>query len=253
MSDLIDFMFSYGFLMLMAQVACAIHAGRTGRPYFWLMLIIFLPMVGMLAYVAVELLPEFFRSRGARSAAAGVSRILDPEKDYRAALRQVEITNTIETRANLAGQCLRTSRNADALELYRSLLIGIHAEDSDLMLGLARAYFATGDYAGAQNTMDDLRAANPNYRSAEGHLLYARSLEQQGKRDAALAEYESLVGYYPGQEAKTRYANLLKEAGNIEDARRIFEEVRRAVELMPKHARRVQKEWYDLARRNLAV
>jgi hypothetical protein len=46
---------------------------------------------------------------------------------------------------------------------------------------------------------------------------------------------------------------LLSETGSRDAARRLFQEICQAVELMPKHARRLQKEWYDLAKRNLAA
>lgn len=60
-----------GVLFLVVQIACAVHAGRTGRPFFWIYLIVFLPMVGMLAYVFVELVPEMANSRTGRRAAGG--------------------------------------------------------------------------------------------------------------------------------------------------------------------------------------
>jgi hypothetical protein len=240
-------------LLLVAQVICAVHAGRTGRPYYWIMLILFMPMVGMIAYFLIEILPELMRSRTARNTSSGVVRIFDPERDYRAAWRQVQIAGTIENRANLAEQCLRCGRADEAANLYHELMAGFHATDPDLMLGLARADFARQEFTAAQATLEQLRVANPDYRSAEGHLLYARCLELQGKRDEALYEYEALAAYYPGQEARTRYALLLSETGSRDAARRLFQEICQAVELMPKHARRLQKEWYDLARRNLAA
>ena len=49
-------MLSYG-LILLIQIACLIHAGRTGRPYFWFMIILFVPGLGILAYLAVEVIP----------------------------------------------------------------------------------------------------------------------------------------------------------------------------------------------------
>jgi hypothetical protein len=240
-------------LLLVAQVFCAIHAGKTGRPYFWIMLILFVPMVGMITYFLVEILPDLARSRAARSAASGVIRRLDPDRGYREALRQVQIAGTIENRAVLAEQCLRCGRAEEAAALYSELMTGLHATDPDLMLGLARASFAQQDFAGAQAILEQLRAANPQYRSADGHLLYARCLEMQAKRDDALYEYESLAAYYPGQEAKSRYAVLLEQTGRTEEAGRLFEEIRQDVELMPKHARQLQKEWYDFARRHLAA
>jgi hypothetical protein len=96
------------------------------------------------------------------------------------------------------------------------------------MLGLARALFALGDAHETQVTLERLREANPGYASPDGHLLYARSQEQQGKADAALYEYAALVPYYPGQEARARYYG-------------------------PRHQYREQREWYDLAKKHLAT
>jgi hypothetical protein len=240
-------------LLLVAQVLCAVHAGRTGRPYYWIMLILFMPMVGMIAYFLIEILPELTSSRTARSAASGVVRAFNPERDYREAWKRVQIAPTIGNRANLAEQALHCGRAEEAATLYRELLSGLHATDPDLMLGLARAEFGRQDFAAAQAMLEQLRAANPDYRSAEGHLLYARCLEQRGKRDEALYEYEALAAYYPGQEAKSRYALLLSETGRRDAARQLFQEICHAVELMPRHARRLQKQWYEVARRNLAA
>jgi hypothetical protein len=238
-----------GVLLLVAQIACAVHAGRSGRPFFWIYLIIFVPMAGMLAYFFVEIVPEMVNSRTGRQAAAGVGRLIDPEKDYRAALRQVQISETVETKSNLAELCVATKRFAEAAKLYREVLTGLHATDPSLLLGLARAEFGLGNHAEVQAVLEDLRTDNPDYRSPEGHLLYARALELQGKTDAALYEYEALVPYYPGQEAKCRWAALLKEAGRIEEANRLFAEVVQAYDILPRHARREQREWYEFARR----
>jgi hypothetical protein len=241
-----------GVLLLGAQVLCAVHAGRTGRPYFWIMLILALPGAGMLAYFLAEILPEILGGRHARSAASEVVKRLNPEKGYREALRNVEIASTTATRATLAEQCLRSGRTEEAMQLYRDLLTGMHATDPDLMLGLARSHFARGEFAEVQRVLEQLREANPEYRSADGHLLYAQCHERQGDTEAALYEYAALAEYYPGQEAKSRYAALLQQAGRTDEARRLFEEVCRAVDLMPKHARRLQREWRDMAKRHLA-
>jgi hypothetical protein len=45
---------------------------------------------------------------------------------------------------------------------------------------------------------------------------------------------------------------LLAQSGRKADARRLFEEVCQAIDYGPRHQRREQREWYDLARRQLA-
>jgi hypothetical protein len=58
--------------------------------------------------------------------------------------------------------------------------------------------------------------------------------------------------YFAGAEARCRYALLLRRAGHAEQARRLFEEVVRAVDKAGKPFKRDQREWYDIAKHNLA-
>ncbi len=201
-----------GLFLLIADVLCLVHVIKTGRPYYWIFVILGLPPFGMLAYLAFEILPEWSKSRRARQAASGIGRALDPERGLREATQRLLMTPTAENKARLADEFVRAARYDQAVRLYREALTGIHATDPGTMLGLARALFAQRDFAEAQAVLEKLREANPSYNSPEGHLLYARSLELQGRIEAALYEYAALVHYYPGQEARCRYALLLEQA-----------------------------------------
>jgi len=241
-----------GVLVLLAQIACAVHVVRSGRNYIWIYLVVFVPVIGMAAYFLAEILPGLMGSRSARRAASGVGRAIDPGRGLREAQRRVQITPTTENKAALAEEYLRAGKPAEAVALYREALTGIHATDPAMMLGLARALFAEGNAPETQRVLEALRAANPEYNSPDGHLLYARSLEAQGKTEAALKEYQALVVTYPGQEARCRYAMLLQQSGRGDEARRMFEEICQLIDYGPRHQRRAQREWYDLARRSLA-
>lgn len=244
---------AFGVLLLVAQIACAVHVVRTGRSYIWIYIVVFVPIVGMAAYFFAEVMPGLLGSRAARHAATGVVSALDPGRNLREALRRVEITPTVQNKAALAEAYVAARRIDDAIALYREVLTGIHATDPGLMLALARALFAKGEAAETQNVLDRLQEANPGYSSPEGHLLYARSLEQQGKTQEALGEYAALVAYYPGQEARCRYACLLRDSGQPVEARRMFEEVCKLIEYGPRHQYREQREWYEFAKRQLTA
>jgi hypothetical protein len=140
----------------------------------------------------------------------------------------------------LAEEYLAAGQPQDAVALYREALSGIHATDPSLMLGLARALFSLGNTAEVLATLDRLREGNPEYSSPEGHLLYARSLEMEGRTEAALREYAALTVYYPGQEARCRYALLLQMTGRAAEARNLFEEIRKAIAYGPRHQYRAQ-------------
>jgi hypothetical protein len=210
-----------------------------------------LPVVGCLAYLFIEILPEVRHSRAARQAVRDIGALIDPERDLRERAERLAAADTVENRAALADECLRSGRAADAKRLFHSCLSGVHATDHVLMLGLARAQFALDDHAGACATLDRLRAAHPDLDCPDGHLLYARCKEQQGDVEQALTEYAALAAYYPGEEPRCRLALLLQKIGRVAEARTLFDQVIRSVEQASKFYFRAERAWYEVARRNL--
>jgi hypothetical protein len=242
-----------GLLILGAQVLCVTHVVRTGRPFWWIYLIIFAPLVGTIVYLGVEVLPGLYRGPTARQAAARVAKVVDPFRGVRDAWRRLEMSPTVQNKTALAQEYLAAGQPQDAVALYREALSGIHATDPALMLALARALFLLGDTAEVLATLERLREANPEYDSTQGHLLYAQSLEMEGRTAEALYEYAALAAYYPGQEARCRYALLLQMTGRVAEARDLFEEICKAIDYGPRHQYREQRQWYDLAKRELAA
>jgi hypothetical protein len=90
-----------------------------------------------------------------------------------------------------------------------------------------------------------------DYQSADGHLLYARALEESGYTEEALFEYQAVANYYPGAEARARYGLLLDKAGRQAEARVVFAELLTQLKRAPKYVRRVQAEWIALAEKAL--
>ena len=66
-------------------------------------------------------------------------------------------------------------------------------------LGKAQAQFGLNRSADALATLDDLKAQWSDFESAEGHLLYARSLAEVGRIDEALDEYHAVGRIFPAR------------------------------------------------------
>ena len=124
---------------------------------------------------------------------------------------------------------------------------------SRLLLGLAHAHFGLGKHEAAKRSLDELIAANPDFRSTEGHLLYAKTLEALGQHDAALVEYDVLQSSYPGEEARVRRAQLLLRLERRDEARAAFEDLLRRAKAAPKYYRDKEGPWLDEAQRALGA
>lgn len=236
---------------ILLQIACAVHAVRTGRPLYWIFILLIGSYIAVAIYLVAEVLPGVSDSRGARRAVRSLHGRIDPERGKREAARQLELADTKDNRRRLAEQSLAAGDYQQAAELYRSALSGIYATDPHLMLGLAKAQFELGLPQEARKTLDELIAANPDFRSSEGHLLYARAVEAVGDVAAALHEYEALTPGFSGEEARVRHGLLLKRCGDPDAAAALFRETLKRAQHSPRYYRREQRQWIAIAEREL--
>jgi hypothetical protein len=238
-------------LSILVQAGLIVHVIRTGRNQLWIWVLLFLPLAGPVAYVAVEILPELFRSRTAQRTARGFKRAMDPGAELRRYENEVRVAGNVAARQRYAEELIRHQRYDEAIAQYREALNGLYQHDPNLMLGLAQAQFAKGEAAAARATLDELIRLNPQFRSPAGHLLYARALAAEGDMAKALEEYRVLSPSYPGAEAAVRYAQLLDAQGQRDAARQVARELLEQARIAPAHYRRAQREWLEAAQRLL--
>jgi len=238
-------------LSIVLQALLIVHCIKTGRNTIWIWVLALLSYAGVIAYIAVELLPDLFGSRTAKRTARNIGKVLDPQADLRKYENEARVTGNVASQQRYAEELVRQERFDDAIAAYRGVLTGLYEHDPNLMLGLARAQFGKGDAAAARATLDDLIRLNPEFKSAEGHLLYARALEASGDIDKALEEYAVLAPYFPGAEGAVRYAQLLNAQGRASEASKIAQELLERARIAPAHYRRAQKTWLDTAERLL--
>ena len=245
-------LFPVSILLLLIQAALIVHVIKTGRNQLWIWAIFLLPGIGALAYLAAEILPELFGGRTARRAKAGIGRMIDPNRDLRRASAEVEISGNVDARRRLGEELYERNQYDEAVEVYRGGLKGIFEYDPTLLLGVARAQFGKRDHAAARATLELLVQHNPDFKSADAKLLYARTLDAQDALDEAEREYAMLAPGYPGAEARLRYGLLLKRRGKLQEAHRVLKDLLDGARLGPPHYRKAQAEWLERARRELS-
>lgn len=239
------------FVSLAIQVLAIVHVLRTGRDMRWILLLVFLPGIGALIYFFVEVLPELRGSPSARSTARTVGRMIDPKRELRTAELEYERNPTVGTATRLGEALTASGRPDEAIAICERARSGVFEDDPTILSTLASAHFAKKEYAATIAALDRLRATSPNFHSPDGHLLYARALEASGQDERALAEYEALDRYYPGVEARLRHALLEKRLGHTDVARAMLTRILNDARLAPRHFRKAQREWIELAKREL--
>jgi hypothetical protein len=214
-----------GAIVVLIQFCFAFHVLKTGRPYWWIFVIMAFPVMGCVIYYFVEVFPGSREARKASRAARALAKVLEPDADLRRRAEELAICGSVDNKIALAAECMSHQMYADAARLYESCLSGAYAFDGVLLFGLAKAAVEDGDWRQAERAIARLKASAPKLRPLERRLLEARMLQGRGDNDAALAVYRELLPVFVGLEARYRYGRLLLRLGRQEAAMEMFNEV----------------------------
>ena len=237
-----------GAIVLVIQLCFAYHALKTGRPYWWLFVIMGMPVAGCLLYYFIEVFPMSRESRKAEKAVQAIAKAFDPDKSLREHVANLEDCGSVDNRIALARSCMDRKMYREAISLYRSCLAGVHQSDPDIRFGLANAFVFAADFREAHAMAQALRHSHASFRAPEVRLVMAKALEGLGRLDEALAEYRVLTDTYAGEEGRWRYGALLHRMGRNAEAAEVFRRMLRNAARMPETYREAQQEWLTLAR-----
>jgi hypothetical protein len=239
-------------LVWIVQLALIVHVLQTGRSRYWIMILIFMPLIGGLAYFVIELLPQFSGSITGQRAVRNVKKTLNPGADLRQTEAAWNQSPNVDNGRRYAEALLDSGEDEKAEDIIDQALKGLFATEPTLLLLKARLQFEKERMGEVVKTLELLQEHNPDFRSAEGHLLYARALEAQGQIDNAVREYSAVSGYFPGVEARYRLALCLEVAGNGTASRSELESILNDAKLAPPHFLKSQKTWLDAVKQELA-
>jgi hypothetical protein len=235
---------------VLVAIFFAVHAMRTGRNLYWLIILFSFPLLGSIVYFLVEYLPQSRLERGVNRAAGAAMKLLDPEREYREALAAFDLTPTAQNKIRLARACLERGRATEAVQHYRDALRGPFANDAELLFGYMRALLEEGSAAAAREALETaarLKQAHPDYRKEEVALLIARAYAGSGDEAEAAKAFEFALQAYNDVETRARYIAWLAARGAQDQARRHFDDLAKAARHWNPHARSVNREWMALA------
>lgn len=224
-------------LHVLVALFFAVHAVRSGQNMYWLLILFSFPLFGSIVYFLVIYLPNSRLEHGARKAVAAAARSLDPTRELREAHAAFEYTPTAQNQMRLASALLESGAAEEAAMNYEACLKGPFASDLEIKFGAARAFVESGRHARAVTHLEEIRAANPGFRSEQVNLLLARALAGAGRNQDAKVEFEATASRYGSFEAIAEYAIWAVASGDGATATRLQGEIDQAMKRWNRHTR----------------
>lgn len=219
-------------LHIFVAIFFAIHAIRSGRELYWLLILFLFPLLGSLVYFFAVFLPELKSGRlhyGLNKVANKVANVavtsLDPGRELREAKAAFDFAPTAKNQWRYADALLAADRIAQAVAQFEQCLQGPSGRDLEIQFAAANAHFKFQQYEKALNLLLAIRQTNPSFRTEAVNLLLARIYAIQGNTDEAKREFEHAVTRFGSVEARVEYAIWAAQQGDRNTAQHLHTEL----------------------------
>lgn len=233
---MLGIIYSYGIIL---QALAVIHFIRRRPDTYWLFIIVMFGGIGALAYILIEVIPDFGLLR--------TSFQVFPRRKRIKALESMIIDNpSIGNYEELGDLYLDDGQFVKARESFDKVLAKEESIDPLYRRGLCA--LALNEYPAAVADLEKVTALDPKYDYQRAAGLLAHALAKTGQRDRASALFAEVTETSTLSETQYNYASFLAETGRGAEAREWAERILRKKATMPDYIRRRERPWFRRTR-----
>jgi hypothetical protein len=237
---------NYYYISLILQAICAIHCIRKGNQQKWIWMIVFLPIVGCIAYIYTEIIGNKsspFRVHSNKKSFSFGNGIKKLEEN-------LKFSDTFNNRIALADAYLQNNQTDKAILLYEDSLKGSFASNEYVCMQLILAYNELGRYQDIVNIAPKVYN-QPQFARTKAHTIYAIALGNLNQAEAAEKEFKLLNGKFSNYESRYHYGLFLLQQQRRDEAQKIWQQIISETEHMNYSERRNISQWISLTKAEL--
>jgi hypothetical protein len=228
--------YPWGFIL---QILALVHLVRRRGEYYWFFIILAGGMIGALAYMVMEVLPDarllgqaYARhGRKARIRAVETAILDNPSPANYEELGELWLDQQEYARAREAFNRSIAARGDSVYAYYRRALSALALED----------------YAGAAPDLEHVIRSDPRFDSHRAAALLAHAYAKTGNGEGAEAWFAEVTQHSTALETLYNYACFLKSQNRREEARAWAQRMLEKKRTLPRYMQRIERPWFRKA------
>lgn len=226
----------FALLPYIFQLLLIIHIIKTGRPFAWLWLIVFLPYIGGIAYLILELIPDLMHSQTLHKAGNSINLAISPNRKIEELEHLVKKQETVANKVSLAEAYASNEQYQKAIELFKSCLKGPYEHDAVIEFKIVECYFHEGKLEEAKAALEEFKEHNKITDEKQSLIELLINQDFEKLKDIFFNTSNFEIGYY--------YAKHCAETNNIEEVQHILDEMNENRKDYPSMKKGLNAEWY---------
>ena len=231
------------YIPLLLQILLIVHAFKTGRDRIWIYVLIFLPLAGAVAYLIIEILPEFSGSSTANKAKKAISQAAAPNREFEKLQSMAELSPTFDNLKKLGEEYFKRKQYTEAAELFNRALSGPFNDDAGVLYKLAETYYFSSRYEEAKSALYRIYNKQNDNSNIDVIFLLAETEYQTGNLEKAEEYYQKAANRGADFRYRYNYGKFLLNKGNKKEANEQFLQILNAYEILPPHYKKKNRKW----------
>ena len=226
----------YFYFIVALQAFCIYHLFKYRTNFYWIFLILFLPLIGCIIY----LITQVYNKRDAEKITSDITQIINPTKKVKDLEKELEFSDSYQNRINLADAYLDIKDYNNAITHYLEALEDRSQNSIYTIKKLIEAYFNIEDFENVIFYAHKIKDKS-EFKKSRTQFLFGLALEQIGKLAEAEHHISQIDIRYSFYEERLTLAKFLLSIKKEEEAINLLDEISAESQHMTKTNKRIYK------------
>lgn len=208
------------YIIIALQAYCLYHVFRYRRPFYWVFVILFVPLLGCVIY----LISQVYNKRDVEAIQENVTSIVNPSKKIKDLEKKLQFSDTYQNKVDLANAYVQIQDYKKAIPHYLSALEGNFQNDFYVIEQLVKAYFVIDDYDHVIEYAEKIKD-HSEFKKTSSQFLYGLALEKIGKIEEAETNLKEINIRYSFYQERFLLAQFLLKRNKTQEAKTILEAI----------------------------
>lgn len=226
-------MFYYYFIIAL-QIFCFYHIYKNRNPYYWVFLILFVPLIGSIIY----LFRYVFNSADTKKVQKDITNTINPTKKTKDLERKLQFSDTYANRIELADAYYNNKNFVSAISNYKKSLEDTVQDDLYAQQMLILSYYQLHNYENVVKHSENI-LNKPEFKGSKQQFCYGMALKELGKMEEAEHQLKQIDKPYSNYTQRLELAKFYLETNKINEGKSLLEEISVESKNMTKPNRRI--------------
>jgi hypothetical protein len=222
------------YIIIALQVYCFYHLYKNRNSYYWVFLILFVPLIGS----AIYLITQVYNKRDVEKIQDNLVSIINPSKKIKDLEKQLQFSESYQNRLNLADAYLEIEDYNNAIQNYLEVLDDTSQNDFYVVTKLVETYYKNEDFENVVFYAEKIKNQT-EFKKSRTQFVYGLAQEKLGNFEEAETNLKQIDVRYSFYNERLMFAEFLLSRDKKKEAKEILEDISTESQHMTKPNKRL--------------